>query len=408
MSIPVSIPERASSEGARASRPLSRRTLLAASLSPLLMAACGGGGDDNAAAKARTLSVETTARAQAAAAAGTALGLAGLAVGRLTDDRLELGVAGRRRVDGSTALSGDELFCLGSNAKAMTALIAARLVELGRLRWDSRLLDVEPALRAATLPVYAGITLEQLLAHRSGVWALTQDEELEALYELVDAPLPETLAALRLYLAGLVLGLPPQDGVQPGQGFHYSNAGYLLAGLMLERASGDSFERLLERHVAGALEIPADLRAPAVVDPKRQPWGHAGAAGALVPLTAVPAERLLYIDATAAAGVAAMTPRGYARWLHLHLRALRGESTPLPALYVQRLRAATEGDYVLGWSCARDQGGRLVLAHIGAEHGFTTMAQLDAGGRDARFALSNTQVTGWVLEAMQAGLERLG
>lgn len=383
--------------------PSRRRLLATASLLPLL-AACGGGGD---AALEPRLTEASTARARAAAAAGTARGLAGLVVGRVHGDQLEMGVAGQRRTDAAGALSGDELFCLGSNAKAMTALIAARMVELGHLRWESRLLDVEPALRAAALPVYADITLELLLAHRGGVWSLTQPEELEALFASLDGPLPATLAEQRRYLAARVLALPPQDGVQPGASFHYSNAGYLLAGLMLERVSGDSFEGLFDRHVTRALGIQTDLRAPAVVDPARQPWGHAGTSGALLPMSHPPVELQMFTDATAASGVAAMTPRGYARWLHLHLTALRGGATPLPAPYVQRLRAAEEGDYVLGWGCQRDAAGSLVLNHIGAEYGFTSFAAVDAVAGTALFALSNTEVNDWVLEAMLTSLQEL-
>jgi CubicO group peptidase (beta-lactamase class C family) len=398
MSIPV---HAFSSQPAR----LCRRGLLAAGLSPLLLAACGGGADEPP--PSNRLTVESSPRAKTAASQAVASGLAGLAIGRLQGNRLELGVAGRRRVGSAAELSGDELFCIGSNAKAMTALIAARLVELGRLRWDSRLLDVEPALRAHCLPAYASSTLADLLAHRSGVWSLTEWEELELLIEHFDGPLPETRAAQRLFLAAQVLALPPQEGVVPGRSFHYSNAGYHLAGLMLERAGADSFERLFERHVVAELGLAADLRAPALIDAQRQPWGHRGEPGALTPLTEVVPEYALFVDITAAAGVAALSPHAYADWLQLHLRALRGEATRLPAPYVQRLRTAAEGDYVLGWLCLRAAEGRRVLAHSGAEHGFTALVQLEADGSAARFALSNTQLADWVEEAMAGALSQL-
>lgn len=384
---------------------LRRRSLLAAlGLSPLLLSACGGGDAD---AGGAALTVDASARARAAAAQAVDRGLAGIAIGQIRGSQLELGIAGRRRVDRGTDLTGEEMFCIGSNAKSMTALIAAQLVGTGRLRWNSRLLDVEPALRAGCLPAYADTTLAQLLGHRSGVWALTQGDEVAQVLDLLDGAIPETRAAQRLALAAQVLGLPPQEGVVPGSSFHYSNAGYLLAGLMLERASGESFERLFETHVVTALQLPADLRAPAAVDAARQPWGHAGSPGALKPLTEVPAELLLYVDVTAAAGVAALTPRTYARWLQLHQRALRGEATVLPASYVQALRDAREGDYALGWSCLQGRSGGRVLVHIGAEHGFTALAEVQADGRGARFALSNTQIDEWVLEALVEALDRV-
>lgn len=47
-----------------------------------------------------------------------------------------VGAVGRRRIDEETALTVADNFHLGSDTKAMTAFLAARLVERGRIRWD--------------------------------------------------------------------------------------------------------------------------------------------------------------------------------------------------------------------------------------------------------------------------------
>ncbi|MEA2120689.1 hypothetical protein, partial [Halovibrio sp. HP20-50] len=77
-----------------------------------------------------------------------------------------------------------------------------------------------------------------------------------------------------------------------------------------------------------------------------------GHAGAQARLSAVPPE-----DADSAAWLEVLRPAGdgttvspdsYARWVRWHLRALRGEATPLASSYLQRLQALKAGDYALG------------------------------------------------------------
>jgi D-alanyl-D-alanine carboxypeptidase len=79
--------------------------------------------------------------------------------------------AGVRRKYQSTpdSVQLGDYFHLGSDTKGVTSFLAAQLVEAGRLRWDSRLLEVISALQGQVLPAYARVTLGDLLAHRAGV-----------------------------------------------------------------------------------------------------------------------------------------------------------------------------------------------------------------------------------------------
>src|SRR5688572_7235160 len=57
-----------------------------------------------------------------------------------------LGVVGRRRVDQPDAVSADDRWHLGSNTKAMTATLVARLVERNQMAWTTSLADAFPDL----------------------------------------------------------------------------------------------------------------------------------------------------------------------------------------------------------------------------------------------------------------------
>src|SRR3954454_10886807 len=63
----------------------------------------------------------------------------------------------------------EDRFHIGSDTKAMTALIAAMLVEAGKIRWTSTVGEVFPELAATMDPAVKGVTLEQLLSHISGI-----------------------------------------------------------------------------------------------------------------------------------------------------------------------------------------------------------------------------------------------
>lgn len=378
----------------------SRRSLLVALAAPGLLAACGGGGGGPAAAEPLRSTVLDGVAKQSVAA-----GLAGALYGHLyARGNTVVGVAGLRRLPSGGVLSEDDLFCVGSNGKAMTAVVAARVVEQGALRWDSRVLDVLPQAAPTAQAAYRGVTLEQLLNHRGGVWGMASEEDVVEFFQTLDQPLPGPLAQQRQLFARHLLSLAPRPGVVVGQTMLYSNAGYALAGIMLEAATGRSFEQLFETHITRGLDVPGRMGPPSSAG-AGQPLGHRGEAGRLQPKPAYEGLEQVFVEVTAPAGNYSTTPQGFGRWLHAHLEALAGRPSPLPAGYVARLLAAraAESDYALGWGFQRVQG-RQVLAHAGAEFGFFTLALMYANGQRAMFGMTNTEMAPWVSATLEEGL----
>ena len=92
---------------------------------------------------------------RAAAQLRADLDVPGLAIAAADEDGLiAWGVAGVRAADGDDPIRRDDRFHVGSLTKAMTATLAARLVERGLLRWDSTVQEVSPVV-AAGLPEHA-------------------------------------------------------------------------------------------------------------------------------------------------------------------------------------------------------------------------------------------------------------
>jgi len=130
-------------------------------------------------------------------------------------------------------------FGTASGTKSLTALVIMRLVEEGTL-------DLSTTARSvlgADLPlVDERVTVEHLLAHRSGIGDYL-DEELEI--DLPEYPMPvpvQELATTEAYLA--VLEGHPQKFV-PDERFGYCNSGYVLLALIAERTAATPFPDLV-------------------------------------------------------------------------------------------------------------------------------------------------------------------
>lgn len=124
-------------------------------------------------------------------------------------------------------VSTDTRFNLASGNKMFTALAVASLVEEGRLDYEATLGRFFPDFPD---PDFADhVTVGHLLSHTSGIgdyWT----QEYEAAWDEIDA-LDELLPFV--YAAG--------TSFEPGTRFEYSNSNFLLAGLIIERVTGQNY-----------------------------------------------------------------------------------------------------------------------------------------------------------------------
>jgi CubicO group peptidase (beta-lactamase class C family) len=144
----------------------------------------------------------------------------------------------------------DTLFGTASATKGLTALTIVALLEEGRLALDTTARSV----LGADLPLIADdVTVEHLLAHRSGIGDYF-DEDLERpIDEYALAVPPNELATTAQYLRVLD-GHPTKFAA--GETFSYCNSGFVVLALIAERVAGVSFPELVARHVCA----PAGMR----------------------------------------------------------------------------------------------------------------------------------------------------
>ena len=270
---------------------------------------------------------------------------------------------GRRGVDDAEPIGATTLFHHGSCAKGYTALLAALLAEDGALDLDAPVHRLVPELRLPDPVLAQRITVRDLLSHRSGLgrhdlaWILRP--------ELDSTGLLDALAVL-----------PPAGDLRAG--FGYSNFGYGLVGIALERATGVGWAELVRQrvlHPAGMKQTVLDAF-PQADSPPDRATPHLLRDGRPVPTA------WRTIGSVAPAGQLVTCAEDAAAWLHVHL----GDGPPaIPAAAVRATHAAAVTlppevnshpplrwlGYGLGWVTGTFRG-RPVLWHSGGVDGFLT------------------------------------
>ena len=133
----------------------------------------------------------------------------------------------------------ETLFATASGTKGLTALAVMSLVERGTLELGT----TARSLLGDDLPLVGDdVTIEHLLAHRSGIGDYLDEDAVDSITDYV-MPVPvHELATTEQYLS--VLG--GHETVSPaGERFAYNNGGYVLLALLAERASGVDFHDLV-------------------------------------------------------------------------------------------------------------------------------------------------------------------
>ena len=164
------------------------------------------------------------------------------AVGLVVTFRGRAGIniaVGRTRYVGGRAISPSALWQIGSNTKAFTSVMILQLEAEHRLSVNDRLGKWLPQYRA-----WRGITIKRLLNMTSGI----QDYNVQPAFLTAYAAAPNRVfSASRL--VSYVVGLP----LKPG--WVYSNTNYILAQMIIERATHDSYGDQLRRRIVRPLGL---------------------------------------------------------------------------------------------------------------------------------------------------------
>lgn len=263
--------------------------------------------------------------------------------------------SGVRRVDATDAVTIGDRWHLGSNTKAMTATLFARLAEKGVIGWEAKLNDVYgPGIHSS----WYGVRLVDLLHHQGGAAGNLKKafpHVWKAMWKAKDDDMAE-----RGRFAGTLLRAPPTQA--PGT-TQYSNAGYILVGAALEHVTGHSWQQLMQGEVFGPLGMTECGFGP---PPEGSPTGHKGAPGGwrVMPPEKGSADNPPTLGP---AGTVHCSLESWANFARAHLRGARGQGSGYlsPAAW-SRLHTP-QGKFALGWAVTRrDWAGGRALTHSGS------------------------------------------
>jgi CubicO group peptidase (beta-lactamase class C family) len=267
---------------------------------------------------------------------------------------------GVRRAGTEDPIRPDDPFHIGSCTKAMTATVAARLVEQGKLRWETTLAEAFPQLKQAIHSDYHTVTLRQLLYHRAG---LPEDRTPDPALFLRLRSLEGEMRRQRLEATKWVLERTP--AATPDTHFAYSNFGYMVAGAMLEQVAQRSWEQLLQEHLFKPLRMRT-----AGFGPPKQIAGHNGK----------PPQPRQFDNppVLGPAGRVHCSLRDWAAFARLHLRGARGEKTTLlrPESFAALHADPYRQGYAMGWG-VRQMDTKRILLHAGSNTLWFAVMQLE-------------------------------
>ena len=195
----------------------------------------------------------------------------------------------------NTSTTPGTIYCIGSVTKPFTALAVMQLHDEGLLSLDD---PVEEYIPCKARPMGEKILVRHLLSHSSGLPSLGYAAAtLSTVTEISDVWFPiSSPQDLLVFMAGA------EDWAlsKPGQRYAYLNAGYILLGLVIEKASGEGYADYVKGHILDPLSMDRstfheeeveeddDVATPYIVlreggrTPTRYPYGHLISDGGLM------------------------------------------------------------------------------------------------------------------------------
>ena len=275
-----------------------------------------------------------------------------------------IGVSGTRLWAAADAsIEIDDIWHLGSLTKSMTATLAAMLVEEGKIQWSTTLADVFPDWAPRMEPSWRAVTLEQLCSQRSGA---PEDLNTHGIWSRLWAFHGTPIHARRLLLELLTVHPPHHP---PGTVYEYSNAGFALAGAMLEKTLQTPWEKLMTEYLFSRLGMTtAGFGVPATPRMVNQPWGHVFTNG--LPEGVEPGPSADNPTAIGPAGTVHCSVLDLARYAQFHLAGEQGDTPWLSHRSFVKLHSdVADQGYALGWVVTRRTwAAGVALNHTGSNN----------------------------------------
>ncbi|AZQ40415.1 class A beta-lactamase-related serine hydrolase [Streptomyces cyaneochromogenes] len=164
--------------------------------------------------------------------------------------------AGVGNIATGKARSADDRYRVGSITKTFVATVLLQLEAEGRLSLDDTVEKWLPGVVRGNGHDGGRVTLRQLLNHTSGIFNYTADEDFGRTYFLKDGFFEhryDTKKPREL----VELAMTHKPDFEPGTSWNYSNTNYVLAGMVIEKATGRPYGDAIRERIIEPLHLTA-------------------------------------------------------------------------------------------------------------------------------------------------------
>lgn len=303
-----------------------------------------------------------------------------------------LGSAGVRKLRDPAEFQATDSVHLGSDTKAMTALLIARLIDRQQLAFDTSMRQAFPDLAEKMNAEMAQVTVRDLLDHTAG---LPLNHNYTALMR-ANVPLVEQ----RRQLAAEALAKPPDSKIGA---YSYSNVGYIILGAIIESKAGQPWEEVIEREIFEPLGMStAGFGPPGTKGKVDQPWGHVQVGQNTVPI------RLDNPRVVGPAGLVHCSIGDWSKFISETMRGAQGKPRLVSAETFKQLTTPVAGhEYAGGWAVTEQPWSKgPTLVHAGSNGSWYCLACVAPQRNVAILVAFNTGL-GRIAEIANEGLNKL-
>ncbi|HTD74113.1 MAG TPA: serine hydrolase [Steroidobacteraceae bacterium] len=290
---------------------------------------------------------------------------------------------GYANVRTKTPATTDTLYSTGSTFKSATATALMQLAEQGKFKLDQPvnkyLGDVQVQDR---LQAEKPVTFRHMLSHWSGLTAGAVTKPLWG------RELPKSLEKM---VGGLYSVRPPETK------WEYNNFAYGMAGLLIEKISGQEYEKYMVEHVLAPLGVTTPhpvYPSPEMVEVMALPYEPGGPNGKPQPVEQV------HFDVYPAGDIY-LTAEDMARFLAMHLNGgmFRGKRILSEASVNAMHEPQFGGTYAFGFSVRKDPNGHTIINHNGGIPGQSSYMAGDLDAKVGVYFMSNSGAPAVIGEA---------
>lgn len=266
-------------------------------------------------------------------------------------------------------LTNDSVFNLASVSKQFTAMAIMMLKERGKLNYNDPITKFLPQLP------YKNITVENLVYHTSG---------LADYLEIVEEEWDESKLLTNQDIVKIFAENKPKLEFSPGTKYEYSNTGYAFLASVIEKASGQTFERFITDNIFKPLNMTDSF---VYSDKNLKQHSDKRVLGYEVKKNKFKLDDVSYLDGVVGDGGIYSTADDLFKWDQaLYTEKLVKNSTLNQGLKSGKLKSGKKTDYGFGWEIIDED----TFFHNGSWAGFRTSITRYVDTKSTVIMLTNT------------------